>query len=368
MPPERGSASIPKRSSGAACGEAVEQVGAGDARAAARLVDDDGGARQLAACSARPGSTMPCSITRVGVAPASQKSALKCVTCTSSEVVAVGGRVAHLGDPALGRVVLDVDGREVAARAAAEPLLARGRSSSCGRWRTTTSNGSSRSALGRQLGDAVARPGVGAGDADAVGPAVGQHRHDVVVVGRGRTRSSTRRARARAGSSRRPPPARARRRSTAPTHVLDRDAAEARVARDRAGARAAAGARHVDEEQLVRHPPRAPAHRRARSGRTARRPACRPRRPGAPGRCCRRRRSARAGEHLGQLGERRRGRRGRRPGPRRAGDARGQRALRRAAGDDARGGRRRRARRTSAALRSGAQARAGTEAPGCTTT
>ena len=40
------------------------------------------------------------------------------------EVGPVGGRVPHLGDAALGGVVLDVDGREVAARAAAaEPPL-----------------------------------------------------------------------------------------------------------------------------------------------------------------------------------------------------------------------------------------------------
>jgi hypothetical protein len=65
------------------------------------------------------------------------------------EVVAVGGGMAHLGDPALRRVVLDVDagGR---GPGAARPRLAE-RSSSCGRWSTTTSNGSSRSALGRQL-------------------------------------------------------------------------------------------------------------------------------------------------------------------------------------------------------------------------
>ena len=39
------------------------------------------------------------------------------------QVVAVGGRVAHVGDPALRRVVLHVDRRDVAARTPAEPLL-----------------------------------------------------------------------------------------------------------------------------------------------------------------------------------------------------------------------------------------------------
>ena len=165
-----------------------------------------------------------------------------------------------------------------------------------------------------------------------------------------------------------PPPPRARAARPRRATLVRGDAAEARVARDRADARAAAGARDVDEQQLVRHPPRPPAHRRAPSGRRARRPGCRPPRRGAPGRCCRRRRSARPASTLGELGERRpaaevRDRRaapGRRP-------ARSARAppgapvttTRRPAAASA---------RTSSALRSGAHARAGTEAPGCTTT
>ena len=52
------------------------------------------------------------------------------------EVVAVGGRMAHLGDPALRRVVLDVDRRHVARPAAGPSTPRTGGSSSCGRWRT----------------------------------------------------------------------------------------------------------------------------------------------------------------------------------------------------------------------------------------
>ena len=61
-----------------------------------------------------PGSTMPCSITRVGVAPASQNRRVEVGDVDQRQVVAVGRRVAHLGDPPLGRVVLDVDGGHVA--------------------------------------------------------------------------------------------------------------------------------------------------------------------------------------------------------------------------------------------------------------
>ena len=87
---------------------------------------------------------------------------------------------------------------------------------------------------------------------------------------------------------RRPPLAGASR-STAPSTASGVTSVQARVAGHRAGARAAAGARDVDVQQLVRDPPRAASGPRARWARRARRRACRPPRRGAPGRCCRRR-------------------------------------------------------------------------------
>ena len=85
------------------------------------LVDDDGRALRARPCSAWPGSTMPCSITRVGVAPAVPEERVEVGDVDEQEVVAVGRRVTHLGDPTLRRVVLDVDRRNVAPAAAAEP-------------------------------------------------------------------------------------------------------------------------------------------------------------------------------------------------------------------------------------------------------
>ena len=58
---------------------------------------------------------MPCSITRVGVAAAVPEQVVEVGDVDEREVVAVGRRVAHVGDPALRRVVLDVDGGQVAA-------------------------------------------------------------------------------------------------------------------------------------------------------------------------------------------------------------------------------------------------------------
>ena len=225
------------------------------------------------------------------------------------EVVAVGRRVAHVGDPALRRVVLDVDRRDVAARTAAEPLLAQVlelvRALEDDDVEVLVAQ-----PLGRELGDAVARPVVGARDARrrrGRGRAAPGRRSR---GRRGRTRSSTRRARARAGSSCR------HRHGREPVdrreHVADRRRRRGTGwPGDRADARAAARARDVDVQQLVRHAPRPPADGAGPSARTARRPACRRPRRGAPGRCCRRRRRARAGEHAGELGRAWCGRRGR---------------------------------------------------------
>ena len=139
------------------------------------------------------------------------------------------------------------------------------------------------------------------------------------------------------------------------------------MALDGAHARAAAGARHLDEEQLVRHAPGPPAHGRDGGGeerddrRADRRGEVRRARVADHD-------AAGAGEHLGELGERRPAaevgdlRRVASPPPgARSASSPGPpvTTTRRPAATSA---------STSAALRSGAQARAGTEAPGCTTT
>ena len=99
-------------------GEAAEQVRAGHAPAAACLVDDDGRARELAGV---PVAGVDDAVLdharrrRAGV----PEQRVEVRDVDEQQVRPVGGGVAHLGDPALRRVVLDVDGREVAA---AQPL------------------------------------------------------------------------------------------------------------------------------------------------------------------------------------------------------------------------------------------------------
>ena len=248
---------------------------------------------------------MPCSTTVVGVAPQSQNRALKCVTWHDEQVVAVGGGVAHLGDAALGRVVLEVDRRHVAARPAAEPVLGQV-SSSCGRWRITTSTSSSRSCLGRDLD---ARRAASPTSARGRGRrARGRARPAPGTRGRpGRTPSSRSRARARAGSSRRHLHGRRRRRGARPRPARRRPstAVQARVAGDRALARPAARARRPRRRAARAGRRQGASATAGPSGRTSETTGV----PTAAARCAGpvlpTTSAARAGEDAGQLGERR---------------------------------------------------------------
>ena len=102
--------------------EAPEQVGAGDPPAPARLVDDDRGALELARV-AQAGVDDPVLDHRRRRRAAVPEQRVEVRDVADEQLVAVGGGVAHLGDAALGRVVLDVDRRHVAARPAPEPVL-----------------------------------------------------------------------------------------------------------------------------------------------------------------------------------------------------------------------------------------------------
>jgi hypothetical protein len=103
--------------------EALQQVGAGDAPAAARLVDDDGRARQLArvaVAGVRDAVLDHARGRRAGV----PEEVVEVRDVDEREIAPVGGGMAHLGDAALRRVVLQVDRGDLAARPpAAEPPL-----------------------------------------------------------------------------------------------------------------------------------------------------------------------------------------------------------------------------------------------------
>ncbi len=179
MPP-RAPASIPKRSSGAASAKrSSRSVPVTRARRRASLMTT-ARARQLAAVAiARVDDAVLDHARRRRAGVPEQRVEVGDVD--EQQVVAVGRRVAHLGDPALRRVVLDVDGGDVAAGSAAEPVLGQ----VLELVRALQHDGVEvlvAQRLGRQLGDAVVRPVVGPRDADAVGAAVGQHRHDVLVL------------------------------------------------------------------------------------------------------------------------------------------------------------------------------------------
>src|SRR5215207_921082 len=160
--------------------EAIEQVGAGHARAPARLVDHGGAARQLAAV-ALAGVDDPVLDHARGRRAGVPEERVEVRDVDEQEVVAVGRRVAHLRDPPLRRVVLHVHGRDVAAGPAAEPVLGQ----PLELVRALQHDGVEVlvvERLGRQLAHALARRVVRPRDADAVGPAVRDDRDDVVVL------------------------------------------------------------------------------------------------------------------------------------------------------------------------------------------
>ena len=104
--------------------------------------------------------------------PVSQNRALVWVTWTTVEVVAVGGRVAHVVDAALRRVVLQPHRRQVApGPPAAEPALGQGLV--LGPLQHDDVDGLVGEVSGVHLDDR-GRPVPGAGPAPTVGAAVGQ--------------------------------------------------------------------------------------------------------------------------------------------------------------------------------------------------
>ena len=119
---------------------------------------------------------MPCSITAVGVAAGVPQQRVEVRDVHERQVVAVGHRMPGVRDPALRRVVLDVDRRELGGRSQRAAS-----SRSRGRCSTTTSNGSSRSAAGVTSADGPASrrsaPGRGRPARDP-----GSDRHEVVVA------------------------------------------------------------------------------------------------------------------------------------------------------------------------------------------
>jgi hypothetical protein len=160
--------------------EALEQVRAGHPRAAAGLVDDDGGPRQLPGV-APPRVHDPVLDDPRGRGAGVPEERVEVRDVHEREVGPVRGGVAHLGDPALRRVVLDVDRGDVAAGApAAEPVLGEVlelvRALEDDDVEVLLAD-----LLGRELPHPVG-PGVGLRAPAAVRAAVGQDGHHVVVV------------------------------------------------------------------------------------------------------------------------------------------------------------------------------------------
>ena len=121
--PPSASASMPKRSSGATASKRLRRsVPVTRPRRRASLIDD-GAVRDLARVAVagiRDAVLDHARRRRAGI----PEEVVEVRDVHEREVAAVGGRVAHVGDPPLRRVVLEVDGREVAARlAAAEQFL-----------------------------------------------------------------------------------------------------------------------------------------------------------------------------------------------------------------------------------------------------
>ena len=271
---------------------------------------------------------MPCSIDHGRRARRCPRTArLKAVTWAigMSARSASGCRV--FGTAPVGRVVLEEDGGQVAARPAARPLAhqRRGRRGAAARRRRHLGPRScSRGHLAAVAGQSQvrARP-------SPSGPRSGGDRHQVLV----RALDERRRPRPvhvpdqdlhprpplRPSGSRRPPLPRRRSNRRSGTGGPGNGHSRALVSRQGATGRRAA---RSGPRTGATAPP-------ARPGRTARRPACRPRRPGAPGRCCPRRRTPAPASSAAS-------RRGRcaRPGRSRsaAGRGRGEVALARAAG------------------------------------